>query len=39
VQASIVAELKGGGSRWKIVEWNEPTAAERESDDDGEDSK
>jgi hypothetical protein len=36
VSASIVAELKGGGSRWRVVEWSEPTAAERESDDEEE---
>lgn len=34
VIASIVAELKGGGSRWKVVDWSEPTASERSADAD-----
>lgn len=31
VRAAIAAELRGGGTRWKVVEWSEPTAAEREA--------
>lgn len=34
VIASIVAELKGGGSRWKVVDWSEPPAGERAEEPD-----
>lgn len=31
-KVSISAELKGGGTRWRVVSWVEPTRAELESD-------
>jgi hypothetical protein len=33
VRASITAELKGGGTRWRVIAWAEPTRAELEEEE------